>query len=223
MPGAFQLQYIVCSLNFCRSWPYFRDLLEDPRIYLTAGYHPHETSGQFSTADLEAQAEVLEHPRCLAFGEIGLDYHTHSSTVERERQQHFLKKLLPVAAEKQRRIVIHCREGPTPQEAQSDLLDIMKELLPPTQRVYLHHFSRTSADVDTWRSVFPEMYFGLLALYSRTNLTLSEALLRVPLDRLFAESDAPYNLKGPWELPKVFREVGALLNMCTVMVAELTR
>ena len=66
---------------------------------------------------------------CL--GEIGLYYYTHSSTVERERQQHFLKKLLPVAAEKQRRIVIHCREGPTPREAQSDLLDIMKELLPP--------------------------------------------------------------------------------------------
>ena len=67
------------------------------------------------------------------------------------------------------------------------------------------------------------MYFGLPAGYSRTDLNLSEALLRVPLDRLLAESDAPYKLKGPWELPKVFREVGALLNMSTAMVAELTR
>ena len=223
MPGAFQLQYIICSLNFRRSWPYFRELLEDPRVYVTAGYHPHETSGQFSTADLEKQAEILEHPRCLAFGEIGLDYFTHSSTVEKERQHHFLKKLLPVAAEKQRRIVIHCRDGPTPREAQSDLLEIMKELLPPTQQVYLHHFCGTSADVDTWRAVFPEMYFGLPAGYRRTDLNLSEALLRVPLDRLLAESDAPYKLKGPWELPQVFREVGALLNMSTAMVAELTR
>ena len=50
MPGAFQLQYIVCSLNFRRSWRYFRDLLEYPRIYITAGYHPHEASRQDSSA-----------------------------------------------------------------------------------------------------------------------------------------------------------------------------
>ena len=221
--NAVDLQYVICSLNFRSSWPMFERLLYDKRVYFTAGYHPHVTSLDLSIADLEDQERVLMHPRCLAFGEVGLDYFYHHTDKEKAMQKKFIRRLLPVAASRNVRVVIHCREGSKQGEAMADLTEIMTEALPPTHQVYLHNFVGTPADVVKWQSHFPDIYFGISASYSSTDLILSAALYKVPLDKLLIESDAPHVLSAPWELTRVFKEVGKLLNMSTTMVAELTR
>ena len=216
-------QYLVCSLSFASTWRprHVDDLLEDSRVFFTVGLHPHETSRPVTRRMEERQTELLQHPRCRGFGEVGLDY-THPNLEERECQQGYLRRYLPLVTQYQTRVVVHCREGDTG-SALADLLSIFKECVAPTRSIYVHHFVGTVADVEAWSSAFPDIYFGIPARYSTGDVEESDALLKVPLRRLLLESDSPYILRQPFGLTGVIARVSHLLNMSPAMVAEMTR
>jgi len=152
---------------------------------------------------------------------VGLDY-TSANEDERACQKGYLTRYLPLVATRQTRIVVHCREGHTG-NALGDLLEVMRQTIPSSRPVYVHHFVGSADDVEAWNAAFDTVYFGIPARYDHHNRTETDALLKVPLRRLLLESDCPYILSQPWDLTRVLDRVSLLLNMSPLMVAELTR
>ena len=216
-------QYLMCSLSFASTWRsrHVDDLLEDSRVFFTVGLHPHETSRPITRRMEERQTELLQHPRCRGFGEAVFHY-AHPDLEERECQHGYLRRHLPLVAEYQTRVVVHCWEGDTG-SALADLLGIFKACVAPTRSINVHHFVGIAADVEAWSSAFPDVYFDIPACYSPGNVEESDALLKVPLPRLLLESDSPYILQQPFGLTGLIARVSHLLNMPPAMVAEMTR
>ena len=77
-------------------------------IYTAAGIHPHEA--QLATPEhYEALSRLARHPKFLAWGEIGLDYHYDHSP--RDVQQRVFVEQLQLARAARRPIILHCREA----------------------------------------------------------------------------------------------------------------
>src|ERR1700722_4573469 len=79
-----------------------------PFIYATIGIHPHDAS-KASDETFERLGELARHPKVLAIGEIGLDYHYDFSP--REVQRQVFERQLDLAREAGKPIVIHTREA----------------------------------------------------------------------------------------------------------------
>lgn len=158
---------------------------EDRRIWCTAGVHPLHSDEPIDWADLR---RVGSHPRCVAWGELGLD--NHYDHPPRRTQHHVLhevlERLVAWSAEGlSRPIVVHCRE------AFDDLLPILAASGLPRDRFVFHCFTGT---VDEARRVLD---FGAWLSFTgvvtfRNAPSVAEAATMAPLDRIMAETDAPF-------------------------------
>ena len=216
-PTEVDILNVVCSLNFPERWRCLEEFEEEGEVYYTVGLHPR-VAGRGDASRYQAEeARLLEHPRCLALGEVGLDHTEPVSTWH--HQEVYLRRVLP-KTRVLKRLVIHCREAKVGQTAVfSRLLQILREEqlgLDPLTLIYHHHFAYGPAEVARWMAFRPDrVFFGVPGGYTRSQTGISEGLLAVPLDRLLLESDAPYHsrARSPWELHNALRELGSLLNM----------
>ncbi|MDR2590246.1 MAG: TatD family hydrolase, partial [Oscillospiraceae bacterium] len=79
-----------------------------PFIYASVGAHPHG-SRKVSSADLQKMEKLLSHPKAMAVGEIGLDYHYDFSP--RDVQKDVFIKQLEIARQINKPVIIHEREA----------------------------------------------------------------------------------------------------------------
>src|SRR6185312_12615757 len=77
-------------------------------IYATIGVHPHDAA-KTDEETFTRLRELAAHPKVLAIGEVGLDYHYDFSP--RPVQQQVFARQLNIAAEARKPIVIHTREA----------------------------------------------------------------------------------------------------------------
>lgn len=150
-------------------------------IYATVGVHPHEVKDL--TAETLAELRVLaEHPRVVAYGEIGLDYYYDHSP--RDIQRDRFSDQLSIARELNLPIVIHTRD------AQEDTLAILKEEWKDRPGVF-HCFTGDPAyATEALQLGFMVSFSGIVTFPKATELR--EAVRVVPLDRLLIETDCPY-------------------------------
>jgi TatD DNase family protein len=152
-----------------------------PQVYAAIGRHPNSSTG-FDGADLAELKALAAHPRCVAIGETGLDHYRDGAP--RGDQQRAFAAQIELALETGKPLVIHTRE------ADDDTLAALNERAAGA-RVILHCFSMSErieeclAHEDWWIS------FAGNATYPKA-AGLREAALRVPLDRLLVETDAPF-------------------------------
>ena len=90
-------------------------------IYFAAGFHPENLEG-FSLDDLDFIAEAVQNKKCVAIGEIGLDYHWMSSP--KDVQIEFFEKQIELAKDMNLPIIVHDRE------AHGDTMDILRQTKP---------------------------------------------------------------------------------------------
>jgi TatD DNase family protein len=158
-------------------------------IYATVGVHPHEAR-HFQETHCEQLRALARHPKVLAIGEIGLDYHYDHSP--RESQKRVLIRQLEVAREVKLPIIIHCR----------DAWPELRETIGTHWKSFalggvLHCFSGSRADA------FDVLDWGFLVSFAG-NITFKKAeTLRVvarevPSDRLLTETDCPYLAPVPY-------------------------
>ncbi len=111
-------------------------------IYAVVGWHPTYTCNYTSQSLAEIE-QLLQHPKVVAIGEIGLDFHWDTSTPE---QQHVaLADQLDLAVRTEMPVVFHCREA-YPQlldilEARQSLVAVSKDPCQPTLRPTAPHLS----------------------------------------------------------------------------------
>lgn len=155
-------------------------------VWAVVGWHPNSTA-DYTAASLVVLAEKLRHPKVIALGEIGLDYHWDYSP--RDLQFSALHAQLDLATEVAKPVVFHARD------AYSDLLDVL-EARP--RHPYLFHCWAGSAE-EAARAVALGGLFGVdgPVTYPKAE-ALRDTLRQIPLDRLVVETDAPYMSPVPF-------------------------
>jgi TatD DNase family protein len=157
----------------------------DPRIWCTAGVHPLHAD---EPIDWEVLRRVASNPRCVAWGELGLDNHYDHPPKDLQRQvlDDVLWHLERWTREGLARpVVIHCRE------AFDDLLPRLAASALPRDRFVFHCFTGTPEearqvlDFGAWIS-----FTGVVTFQNAPGVV--EAARLVPLDRMMAETDAPF-------------------------------
>ncbi|MCL2446351.1 MAG: TatD family hydrolase [Oscillospiraceae bacterium] len=150
-------------------------------MFAAAGVHPHE-----ATHGMDGLCELLQHPKCMAAGEMGLDYHYDFSP--RDVQQAIFTAQLELAHVMDKPVVIHCRD------AFADTLAILREFAP--LRGVMHCFT---GSVEFMREILPlGLHIGLGGAVTFNNARKPiEVAAAVPLDRLLLETDAPYMAPVP--------------------------
>ncbi len=158
-------------------------------LYATIGIHPHEAK----LADDVAYAEMerlARHPKVIAWGEIGLDYHYDHSP--RETQKQVFARQMELAAAAKLPIVIHCRPSDGSEDAWEDCLGLLKDQWAPHGLGgILHCFT------GNWPQAKRALDMGFMISFAG-NLTfpkaqqIRDAAAEVPLDRMLIETDCPY-------------------------------
>jgi TatD DNase family protein len=114
-----------------------------PFMYATIGIHPHEAR-LADEAAYQQMVQLARHPKVIAWGEIGLDYHYDHSP--RETQKPVFSRQMELAAAAKLPIVIHCRPSDGSDNAWEDCLGMIEELWAPKGRGgILHCFTGTWA------------------------------------------------------------------------------
>lgn len=175
-------------------------------MYFAAGLHPEEIIGvDFSKMDDIKKA--AEHPKCVAVGEIGYDYHFDDGE-SKELQKEWFEKQLILAQELEKPVIIHSRD------ATKDTLDMLKKYTP---KGVMHCFS---GSVETMNEVLNlGMYIGLGGPVTFKNARHAvEVASVIPLDRLLLETDAPYMAPAPF---RGTRNDSSLIRYIAEKIADL--
>ena len=152
-------------------------------IYATVGIHPHDASK--ATPDTyQRLAEFLRHPKVVALGEIGLDYHYDHSP--REVQRAVFLEQIQIAGEARKPIVIHTRE------AWEDTIALLEVYWRPYGvGGIMHCFSGNADQAALCVDLGFHLSFGGILTFPKS-ADVQEAARRAPADKILIETDAPY-------------------------------
>lgn len=168
------------------------------------GVHPLDLQPGSQPA-LEWLIEELDHPRVVAIGETGLDYHYEPQAAEQQRESFRLH--LHAAQICGKPVIVHTRE------ARADTLALLREAALPQAGV-LHCFT------EDWEMAKAALdlgfYISLSGIVTFRNAdALRDVARRVPAERLLVETDSPYlapvPFRGKPNLPQYVREVAEFL------------
>lgn len=154
-----------------------------PDIWATAGVHPHEAR-DFADLSPEALAGLADHPRVVALGECGLDFHYDHSP--REVQRRVFQAHLDAAHATGLPLVIHTRE------ADADTAEMLEAACARGPLKLLMHcytsgpeLLRRAAELGAWFSVS-----GIATFKAAGGVR--ECVRAMPADRILVETDCPY-------------------------------
>jgi TatD DNase family protein len=162
---------------------------QHPQVYATVGIHPHDAS-KGDAASFDRLPTLCRHPKVVAMGEMGLDYHYDHSP--RDVQREVFVRQMEIAREAKKPIVIHTRE------AWEDTVELLKTHWSPSGLPGIMHCF--SGGVNEAKQALDLGFFISFAgvLTFRRADELRHAAASVPLDRLLVETDAPYLTPEPY-------------------------
>jgi len=192
-----------------------------PSIFFGVGVHPYEIE-QFD----EALFEVVDHPKCVAVGECGLDYYRLPSdqgerAAIKEAQREIFIRQIEIAKRAGKPLIVHIRE------ASRDAKELLERYGGPQGGV-LHCYNASPILLDLAQRNF---YFGIGGVVTFHNAKkLVEILPQIPLDRMFLETDAPYLTPHPHRgkrnepayLVYVLERIAQILGRSTEELAQIT-
>lgn len=192
-------------------------------LWAAFGVHPHDARC-FSDGIASGLADLLRHPKALALGEIGLDFHYLNSDADAQREAFLAQIELAQGAGKP--IVIHSRK------AEDEICAILEEKYPSGERLngVVHCF--TSGESTARRCLDRGFFIGLggILTFRKSNSLRALAGL-LPLDRILIETDSPYlapvpfrgKTNEPSRVVEVARELGRIRGLTLEQVGENTR
>lgn len=199
---------------------------ELPAVFASAGIHPQEAAAATVEA-LRRLADLAAKPRCIAVGEIGLDYYHVDNPVPEIQKQAFVAQM-QTAAQARKPILIHCRTSelavPAAKQkfgvadAWEDVLALVTEHWAPHGiGGIMHCFSGTVEQAR--RSLDLGFYISLAGNVTYPAAAgIREAGKYAPADRILVETDAPFLAPIPH---RGQRNEPALVAQTAAFVAEL--
>jgi TatD DNase family protein len=156
------------------------------QVYATVGVHPHDAA-KVTPQTLDDLRVLAAHPKVVAYGEIGLDYHYDFSP--REVQREVFVAQLKLAADLKLPLTIHTRE------AWDDTMAILHENW--AGQGVMHCFTGDPAQAQEALDMgFHLSYGGVLTFKTAENVRESARI--TPDNRLLIETDAPYLAPIPY-------------------------
>lgn len=139
----------------------------------------------------ELLKSYLVHPKAVACGEFGLDYHYGAES--KEAQCLLFEKELEIGLQKGKPLVLHLRE------AEKDSLSILRNAPIQNHPIHVHCFTGTPAFAEALLKLSSSIYIGFTGIISFKNAENVRAAAKiVPLERLLLETDAPYLAPVPF-------------------------
>ncbi len=173
--NAVDLESAARAIAFAEKYPYF---------YAAVGFHPENLENMPGNY-LDQIAELTKHPKVVAIGETGLDYHWD---IPKPLQQRVFGEQLQLSLDLNMPVIVHDRE------AHGDVFDLLRKYKP---KALVHCFS---GSVELMREAMRlGCYISLGGVVTFKNARHSvEVAGEIPLDRLLLETDAPYMSPVPF-------------------------
>ncbi len=157
------------------------------QVFASVGVHPEYADHQ--EPDVDTLCALAQHPKVLAIGETGLDYHWHKDRPEWQRER--FRVHIRAAKAMKKPLVIHTRE------AAEDTLAILKEEGAGEVGGILHCFTESLAVADA--AIALGFYISISGIVSfKKAEQVHEVARSIPLDRLLVETDSPYLAPVPY-------------------------
>ncbi|MGC4379262.1 TatD family hydrolase [Fictibacillus sp. Mic-4] len=157
-------------------------------IYAAVGWHPVDAI-DMRDEDLNWIEELASHPKVVALGEMGLDYHWDKSP--KEVQKEVFRRQIRLAKKVNLPIIIHNRE------ATKDVVDILREEGAKEVGGIMHCFSGSLEVAKECMDMNFYISFGGPVTFKNAKKP-KEVAKEVPIDRLLIETDCPYLSPHPF-------------------------
>ncbi|EDM24121.1 TatD family hydrolase [Caminibacter mediatlanticus] len=152
-------------------------------IYFAVGVHPVD----IEKYDDKLLLDYITHPKCVAVGEIGLDYHWVKDKDKQKKQIELFHRQINIAKEFNKPIIVHIRE------ATADSYEIIKSH--PEIRGVFHCFNAAHQLLD----FSDRFYYGIGGVITFKNARkLVEVFPEIPKDKVIIETDSPYLTPHPY-------------------------
>ena len=195
-----------------------------PHVYAAIGVHPSKTL-ELNDENLDLLRQRMNDERCVAVGEIGLDYHflDEYPDPDKKTQKIWFEKQLQLARELDKPVIIHSRD------AAADTLEIMKKSEYSSLKYDMHCYSYSKEMVKELNKL--DCYYGIGGVITFKNAKkLIEALQEMPLNRIMLETDCPYLAPTPhrgernssYYLPLVAQRIAELKGLSYDDVVSIT-
>ncbi len=157
-------------------------------VYFSAGSHP-DSAGEIDDNALSLIKTYAKHEKCLAIGEIGLDYYYEG--FDREVQKTAFIKQLDLAVELEMPVIVHSRD------AWQDTVNILKEYAPKLKKGFLMHCYSGSKEIA---EILLKLgaYFSFGGALTFKNSKKAEVVKALPMDRILVETDCPFMAPVPF-------------------------
>ncbi|MBQ9737122.1 MAG: TatD family hydrolase [Clostridia bacterium] len=154
-------------------------------IRAVVGVHPSEVN-DMTERDIETIREMASHPKVVAIGEIGLDYHYDDAVPELQKK--WFRAQLDLAASLNMPVVIHDRDS------KGECIEILKEK--NISNGVVHCFSGSAETAKQILDMGLNISFTGVLTFKNAKRAI-EALKVIPIERLFIETDCPYMAPEP--------------------------
>jgi len=189
-----------------------------PFIYASVGVHPHDSKSMTDETVLELE-KLLEHPKAMAVGEMGLDYYHNFSPPEVQRVR--FREQLELARRVKKPVIIHERDS------LQDTLEIIRDFRDLSG--VFHCFSGSWETAKIILDMGWYLSFTGVITFKNARKAL-EVLERMPADRIMLETDCPYLAPEPMRgrrnsslnLPYIAEKISDVRGITTEDVAALT-
>ena len=190
-------------------------------VYFAAGFHPMDID-RYSVYAEEEISKLLAHEKCVAVGEIGLDYYWKKDNKE-EQKKAFIRQI-EIAYANKLPINVHVRD------AIGDALEILKQN--KSKLVYggtMHCFSGSKEIAAEMLKIGMYISFGGTLTFKNARSALEVASF-VPDDMILTETDSPYLAPEPYRgkrnsslyLPQVVAALAEIKGLTCQEIEDIT-
>lgn len=196
----------------------------DDVLGATVGLHPNDNVDELF--DNEKYLVLAKNPKVIAIGECGLDYSRQNDEETRKRQKEIFLKHIEIAREVGKPLMIHSRPSKGNMDAYNDALEILGQY-----EGLKGNFHFYVGDLETTKKILDmgfTMSFDGPITFARD---YDEVIRYIPIDRLHAETDAPFAAPAPyrgktcepWMVTEVVKKIAEIKNLSEEEVIDVLR
>lgn len=176
------LDEAAAQLQMCEAYP---------NVWTSAGVHPDSAPEKLAIVGVEEIVRAAAHPKVIAIGECGLDYH-YGADVKAEQKEMFSRHI-EAAGLTGLPLMIHQRE------AEEDMLALLREGAAKFGRLsgVIHCFTSTPAFAEAVNELgFYISASGIVTF--KSGAAVAEVFAQYPIDKILIETDSPYLAPVPY-------------------------
>ncbi|MFO7810404.1 MAG: TatD family hydrolase [Candidatus Delongbacteria bacterium] len=188
------------------------------KAYAACGFHPNDVAGH-KIQDTEILKTLIQHPKVVAIGEVGIDLFRNRETLETQRE--FFIRQLEIALENYMPVIVHSRS------AEFETFDIIEQV----SLKYSGVFHCYAGGVDTALKLIEKgFYISFTGNITYKNNDREEVVRKLPLENMMLETDSPFltpvpfrgKRNDPGKLRVIAEKIAQIKGITVEEVAKIT-